>query len=99
MINHLKEENAYTEAYMKHTEDLQKKIYDELVARIDQKLQHCQTKEMDIGTIPAMKKANSILSIAAKGLIFLQQKKFFRCARFGCGTPDLFHPWMVNGKK
>jgi oligopeptidase B len=37
VINHLKEENAYTEAYLKHTEDLQKKIYDELVARIDQK--------------------------------------------------------------
>jgi oligopeptidase B len=37
VINHLKEENAYTEAYMKHTEDLQKTIYDELVARIDQK--------------------------------------------------------------
>jgi len=37
VINHLKGENAYTEAYMKHTEDLQKKIYDELVARIDQK--------------------------------------------------------------
>ena len=37
VINHLKEENVYTEAYMKHTEDLQKKIYDELVARIDQK--------------------------------------------------------------
>jgi len=37
VIDHLKQENAYTEAYMKHTEDLQKKIYDELVARIDQK--------------------------------------------------------------
>src|ERR1700749_4833049 len=37
VIDHLKEENAYTAAYMKHTEDLQKKIYDELVARIDQK--------------------------------------------------------------
>src|SRR5580765_732147 len=37
VIDHLKEENAYTEAYMKHTEEQQKKIYDELVARIDQK--------------------------------------------------------------
>src|SRR5690242_18762966 len=37
VINHLKEENAYTLAYMKHTEDLQKQIYDELIARIDQK--------------------------------------------------------------
>ncbi|HEY7162323.1 MAG TPA: oligopeptidase B, partial [Acidobacteriota bacterium] len=37
VIDHLKAENAYTEAYMKHTEDLQKKIYNELVARIDQK--------------------------------------------------------------
>ena len=36
VVDHLKEENAYTVAYMKHTEDLQKKIYDELVARIDQ---------------------------------------------------------------
>ena len=35
VIEHLKEENEYTAAYMKHTESLQKKIYDELVARID----------------------------------------------------------------
>src|SRR5687768_8863358 len=34
VINHLKEENAYVERYMKHTEQLQKKLYDELVARI-----------------------------------------------------------------
>jgi oligopeptidase B len=45
VINHLKEENAYTEAYMKHTESLQKKIYDELVARIDQKAQSLPTKQ------------------------------------------------------
>src|SRR4030095_9160220 len=36
VINHLKEENAYTEAYMKYTEGLQKTIYNELVARSDQ---------------------------------------------------------------
>src|SRR6476659_2687918 len=34
VINHLKEENLYVDAYMKHTEGLQKKIYDEIVARI-----------------------------------------------------------------
>lgn len=34
VINHLKEENAYIEAYMKPTESLQKKIYNEIVARI-----------------------------------------------------------------
>lgn len=45
VINHLKEENAYTEAYMKHTEALQKKIYDELVARIDQKFESLPTKQ------------------------------------------------------
>ena len=37
VINHLKDENAYSEAYLEHTEALQNKIYDELVARIDQK--------------------------------------------------------------
>jgi oligopeptidase B len=37
VIQHLKEENAYVEAYMKPTGKLQKKIYDELVARIDPK--------------------------------------------------------------
>ncbi len=37
VIEHLKAENAYTEAMLKHTEGLQKKIYDELVARIEQK--------------------------------------------------------------
>ena len=44
VIDHLKEENTYTMAYMKHTEDLQKKIYDELVARIDQKASSLPTK-------------------------------------------------------
>ena len=34
VISHLKAENAYVDAYMKHTEDLQKKIYNELIARI-----------------------------------------------------------------
>ncbi len=34
VINHLKEENLYVADYMKHTEALQKKLYDEIVARI-----------------------------------------------------------------
>ena len=34
VINHLKAENAYFEASLKHTEALQQKLYDELVARI-----------------------------------------------------------------
>jgi oligopeptidase B len=37
VIDHLKAENAYEAAMMKHTEKLQKNIYDELVNRIDQK--------------------------------------------------------------
>lgn len=37
VVEHLNAENAYTEAMLKHTEGLQKKIYDELVARIEQK--------------------------------------------------------------
>src|SRR5258705_8695050 len=37
VINHLKDENAYVAAFMKHTDVLQKKIYDEIVGRIDQK--------------------------------------------------------------
>ncbi|MEO6187832.1 MAG: prolyl oligopeptidase family serine peptidase, partial [Ginsengibacter sp.] len=34
VINHLKQENAYVTAYMKHTESLQKKLYNEIVSRI-----------------------------------------------------------------
>ena len=34
VIRHLKAENAYVEASLKHTERLQKKLYDEMVARI-----------------------------------------------------------------
>src|SRR5438067_7831604 len=45
VINHLKEENAYTEAYLKPTEDLQKKIYNELVGRIEQKYESLPVKE------------------------------------------------------
>ena len=44
VINHLKEENAYVEAYMKHTEGQQKKIYDELIARIPGKDESLPTK-------------------------------------------------------
>ena len=32
---------------------------------------------MDIGTIPVLKKENSILFMQKKGLIFLQRKRFF----------------------
>jgi len=34
VINHLELENLYVDNYMKHTEALQKKLYDEIVARI-----------------------------------------------------------------
>lgn len=44
VIDHLKEENAYVEAYMKHTEPLQKKIYNELIARIPSKDESLPTK-------------------------------------------------------
>src|SRR5215216_3902484 len=45
VINHLDAENAYTASYLKHTEELQKKIYDELVARIDQKFESLPSKK------------------------------------------------------
>lgn len=45
VIPHLMAENAYTEAYMKHTEGLQKKIYDELVSRVDQNYHSLPVKE------------------------------------------------------
>ena len=44
VINHLKEENKYTEAYLKPTEELQKKLYEELVSRIPGKDQSLPTK-------------------------------------------------------
>ncbi len=44
VINHLRAENVYTDAYLKPTEDLQKKLYDELVARIPGKDQSLPTK-------------------------------------------------------
>jgi oligopeptidase B len=77
VIDHLKEENAYTQAYLKHTEDLQKKIYDELVARIDQKASTLPYKRNGYWYYTVLKKANNIPSIVAKRMIFLQQKKFF----------------------
>ena len=36
VIEYLEAENAYTKAMMKHTEDFQKEIYDEIVGRIKQ---------------------------------------------------------------
>ena len=45
VIQHLRAENAYTETMLKHTEDLQKTIYDELVARIEQKYESLPARE------------------------------------------------------
>jgi oligopeptidase B len=45
VIEHLRAENVYTEAMLKHTEGLQKTIYDELVARIEQKYESLPRKE------------------------------------------------------
>ncbi|HYO21816.1 MAG TPA: hypothetical protein VER36_05385, partial [Flavisolibacter sp.] len=44
VINHLLAENKYTQAYLRPTEDLQKKLYDELVSRIPGKDQSLPTK-------------------------------------------------------
>jgi oligopeptidase B len=45
VIRHLNEENKYTEAYLKHTEALQKTLYNELVSRIPGKDQSLPFKE------------------------------------------------------
>jgi oligopeptidase B len=45
VITHLKAENAYVEAVMKHTEGLQKKLYDEMVERIEQRYESLPTKQ------------------------------------------------------
>jgi oligopeptidase B len=45
VIEHLKKENAYTNAMLKHTEPLQKRIYDELVGRIEQTYESLPVKE------------------------------------------------------
>lgn len=37
VINYLKEENDYTNQYMQHTVDLQNKLYQEIISRIEQK--------------------------------------------------------------
>lgn len=44
VISHLKEENNYVENYMKHTDALQHKLYDEIVARIPGKDESLPTK-------------------------------------------------------
>jgi oligopeptidase B len=45
VINHLHAENAYVEAYLKQTEPLQKKLYDELVSRIPGRDQSLPTRQ------------------------------------------------------
>ncbi|MCX6137729.1 MAG: hypothetical protein NTV54_09575 [Ignavibacteriales bacterium] len=45
VLSHLRAENAYVESMMKHTEALQKTIYDELVARIEQKYESLPVKK------------------------------------------------------
>lgn len=45
VIHHLRDENAYTEAMLKHNESFQKRIYDELVGRVEQKHESLPTKK------------------------------------------------------
>ena len=45
VIAHLKAENAYVDVMMKHTEDIQKKLYDEMVERIEQRYESLPTKQ------------------------------------------------------
>ncbi|HEX5668436.1 MAG TPA: S9 family peptidase [Chitinophagaceae bacterium] len=45
VIDHLKKENEYTEAMMKHTEKLQKTLYEEMISRIDQKYESLPVME------------------------------------------------------
>jgi oligopeptidase B len=45
VIRHLEAENAHVAAYLKHTEGLQKDIYDELVARIEQQYESLPVQE------------------------------------------------------
>ena len=45
VIPHLREENAYTETMLKHTENLRNTIYEELVARIEQKYESLATRD------------------------------------------------------
>ena len=47
VIAHLKAENAHVDAALKHTEPLQKKIYEEIVARIPGKDQSLPVKRGD----------------------------------------------------
>jgi oligopeptidase B len=45
VIQHLRDENANTEAMLKHNESLQKRIYDELVGRVEQKHESLPTRK------------------------------------------------------
>jgi oligopeptidase B len=45
VIPHLQAENAYTEAMLKHTESLQKRLYDEMVSRVEQKYESLPSKQ------------------------------------------------------
>ncbi len=47
VIQHLRDENAYTESVMRHTEPLQKKIYDELISRIEQRYESLPREQHD----------------------------------------------------
>ena len=44
VLAHLHQENTYTEAVLKHTEPLQKKLYDEMVSRMEQKMESLPVK-------------------------------------------------------
>jgi len=68
VIPHLREENAYTETMLKHTENLRNTIYEELVARIEQKYESLATRDNGYWYYIRYEEGKQYPCTAAKGI-------------------------------
>jgi len=70
VINHLKAENAYTEAYLKKTEGLQKSCTTNWWLVFRSEINRCLQNATAIGTILVLKKVNNTLIMPVRKVQF-----------------------------
>ena len=77
VVDYLKAENKYLDTMMSGTKKFQKKLFDEMKARIKEKDESVPFLKTAITIIQEMKKANSIINIAVKKDRWMPKKKCY----------------------
>ena len=77
VLAYLKEENEYVDAGMKHTEELQKQLFEEMKGRIKEDDSSVPVKQTDIGITRVLKLDKTTPSTAERKTAWKPEKKKF----------------------